>query len=380
MKKVYFVFLLVLSWAMNPGLLWAQGCMEPTSDDGPQIIGYLQPQFDYHFYGTDDNGESLNASTFRFNRARIGIMGNVPYDFNYYFLMETSSFFQGNPFENGNAFLLDAFITYNRLGPWAKISFGSFKSPISRELNTPCHALYTINRSNFVDQLTNPNRDVGMMISGSTDTLNLFGKKTVNLLKYSFALTNGTGITHEFDDNLFKTFSGRVILTPSKYFSLGGSYLFGKYKPSEPTAEQEDEKLRYGVDVEVRVGQFLAQGEYLFGEDKGSYTTGGGCGGEPVEVHQGSVKRDGFMAMAMYMTPWRLQPVVKFETYDPNTSTDFTLNPQAENDRQNVITYGINYFFNDWTRLQINYLYKAEESADVEVPNDCILVQLQVVF
>lgn len=71
----------------------------------------------------------------------------------------------------------------------------------------------------------------------------------------------------------------------------------------------------------------------------------------------------------MYMTPWNIQPIVKYESYDPNIDED--------DDVEDVITFGVNYFFNDWTRLQLNYLYKAEEE---EESNDEILMQLQVKF
>jgi len=89
-----------------------------------------------------------------------------------------------------------------------------------------------------------------------------------------------------------------------------------------------------------------------------------------VEVHEGSINRNGFWAQALYMTPWNFQPIVKYESYDRNND--------ADNDAQDVITFGFNYFFNDWTRLQLNYLYKAEEGN--EVSNDEILMQLQVKF
>lgn len=67
---------------------------------------------------------------------------------------------------------------------------------------------------------------------------------------------------------------------------------------------------------------------------------------------------------------YNIQPVIKYENYDPNTDTD--------DDASDIITFGVNYFFNDWTRLQLNYLYKAEEGN--EVANDEILMQLQVKF
>ena len=88
-----------------------------------------------------------------------------------------------------------------------------------------------------------------------------------------------------------------------------------------------------------------------------------------MEVHEGSINRGGFWAQTLYMTPWNIQPVIKYESYDPNTDED--------DDIENVITFGFNYFFNDWTRLQLNYLYKVEEE---EEPNDEILMQLQVKF
>jgi hypothetical protein len=343
---------------------FGQGCLESSSGDGAKIIGYIQPQFDYNFNGKNLAGESLNTSSFKFNRARIGVTGSIPYDIDYYVLVETSSFFTGNPF------LLDAFITYKRLGPWAKFSVGSFKSPISLELNTPCNGLYTINRSLFVDELTAPNRDIGIMMLGSSDSLTIFGVETFNLIKYSIAVTNGTGLG-ELDNNMGKNYSGRIVISPLKGLSLGASYLYGKQKANDPTAEDEDEKKRYGFDAEYKFKNFLIQGEYMHGEDIGSYTTGGGCGGTPTVV-SGSVDRAGYFVQAMYMTPWNLQPVFKYETYDPNMAAD------EEGDIKNIMTFGLNYFLNDWTRVQINYLYKAEETADAEIPNDCLLVQFQV--
>jgi len=77
----------------------------------------------------------------------------------------------------------------------------------------------------------------------------------------------------------------------------------------------------------------------------------------------------------MYMTPWNIQPIVKYENFDPDTDLD---NTNLDNCMKNIITFGFNYFFNDWTRLQLNYLYKVEEGN--EIANDEILMQLQVKF
>jgi hypothetical protein len=70
------------------------------------------------------------------------------------------------------------------------------------------------------------------------------------------------------------------------------------------------------------------------------------------------------------MTPWNLQPVLKLETWDPDTDVD--------DNSESIMTFGFNYFLNDWTRLQLNYLYKAEDQE--EISNDELLMQLQVKF
>ena len=73
----------------------------------------------------------------------------------------------------------------------------------------------------------------------------------------------------------------------------------------------------------------------------------------------------------MYMFDnWGVQPVVKYEAFDPDTDVD--------EDASTIATFGVNYFFNDWTRFQFNYLYKAEEGT--EIANDELLMQLQVKF
>lgn len=324
----------------------SQGCAEPTTEEGVVVFGFLQPQFDYHFNDTP-NG------TFTFNRMRIGVMGNIPYDFSYYALLETSPFVS----EAGNPFIIDAFITYNRF-EYAKASLGQFKKPLGLELTTPCSGLHTIQRSNFVNELTGPtNRDLGLMILG--------GKKD-GLINYQVAVMNGNGVGQENSDQ-FMDYYGRLVISPVKFVRVGGSMLYGR---DEATVEgaPSDERYRYGADLDFEYNNFRVQSEYMYGKDVGSYTTGGGCGGPP-ELHSGSIKRAGFFVMGMYKITDQIQPVVKYEQYNTDMSKD---------NINQTTTIGINYFFNDWTRMQINYLYKAEDPA--EIKNDALLVQLQVKF
>ncbi len=370
MKKQ--MLLIALSLLMFPFMLQGQGCMESTSEDGVQVIGYIQPQAEYSFLGNDLYGESLDQTSFYFNRARLGVMGNIPYDFSYYALFEFS------PTLGGPA-LLDVFVSYNRFAPYFKASVGQFKSPFGLELSTPCHKLHTIDRSEVVGNLAGPFRDIGIMFSGTTGKLKIFGSEVENFFGYNIAIMNGTGM-NRLDDNKAKDIVGRITVHPFDFITVGASYRHGLHKPLSESAEQQDERSRFGVDLELKYKDFLVQGEFIQGQDKGSYTVGGGCGEEPTIVN-GSKSKNGFMVQAMYKTKWNIQPVIKFETFDPDlnmASGELEFNSDVA--IHNTITYGVNYFFNEWTRVQINYLYRAEEDWTVEEDNDALLVQFQVVF
>jgi len=81
----------------------------------------------------------------------------------------------------------------------------------------------------------------------------------------------------------------------------------------------------------------------------------------------------------MYMTPWYLQPIVKFETYNPG-GLEYEYLYHKQDFAQSTWTIGVNYFINEWTRLQINYLYNAEETSKHEYKNDAFSIQLQAKF
>lgn len=340
MKKIT-LFLMGL-FLLGAVQTFGQGCMEPSSDEGVSVIGFLQPEF--QMKETSDGW----TNSFAFRRARLGVTGNVPYDFSYYFMVDFSRYMPDSPY------LLDAFITYNRFS-FAKFTIGQYKPPFSQELNTACHKLYTIQRSKVVNELALPNRDQGLMMWGS------FAKSIVN---YNVAIMNDYRRGF-YDENNNKAFVGRVTIQPWDFLRFGGSF-----KTSVTGSNSDNDVTRYAGELQVTWKGLLLQAEYIWGEDTGSYTTGGGCDGTPIEIHEGPITRGGMYAILGYMTPINLQPIVKFETYDPDTSDGSQF--------ETAFTGGLNYFFNDWTRLQVNYSYRAE--GDNEVPNDCFLVQMQINF
>ena len=73
-----YAFTLVLCALMCvPYYANAQGCEASAGDDEAlKVFGFLQSEYDYQF---TDKGES----SFGFRRARLGVTGNIPYDFSY---------------------------------------------------------------------------------------------------------------------------------------------------------------------------------------------------------------------------------------------------------------------------------------------------------
>ena len=372
MKRLFTVLLIL--YIFTSVRVYAQGCMEPTSSaGGVSVIGYIQPEFRMALNGKNADGSSKNENSFYFRRARLGVTGIIPYDFSYYAMAEFSSF------QNG-PYLLDAFVTYNRFKPWFKISMGQFKKPFGLELGaTGCQDLYTINRSRVINELTSPDRDLGVMISGSTGAKKFFGLEKENVFSYTISVTNGTGKNVK-DNDQAKDFIGRLVIAPYDWISLGGSYHSGKQKNPDPTVTAMDERMRYGFDVTLKKYNFILQSEYVFGQDKGSKLVGGGCGSTP-ELVIGNFKSNGYFAQLMYTTKFKVMPLAKYETYDSDMNKEDYDHTAF---RQSTLTFGLNYYANDWVRLQLNYLYNIETSSSTditnynEIPNDMIQLQVQV--
>lgn len=343
-KVIVLSYLIIL--LSTPVAVQAQGCAAPAADGGITVFGFLQPQIETSF------NRNSTDHTFAFNRARIGVTGAIPYDFVYYAVIEASPNFAGAPF------LLDAFISYTRF-KWAQLTIGQFKSHFTLEMATPCHSLTTINRSQAVINLVSPDRDIGVMLSGL-----LFNDR----LSYNMALTNGTGRGMR-DDNNAKTFHSRIQVTPFEFLKLGGGIQYGVHPPADESILTDDSRFRWAADMQFQFRNLTLIGEYISGQDKGSYVVGGGCG-LPPEILMGDLNRSGFYITAMYRTPWNLQPVFRYETWNTDTSS-LTAS-------EHTMVFGLNYWFNDWTRVQLNYLYRAEER--VEIFNDQLLLQVQVMF
>lgn len=358
MKNIKYI--LVLALGLMSVKTYSQGCMGGGSGDVVGVTGFIQPQFNYNINGKDDNGKSLNKGNFTFNRARLGVVGSIPYDIDYYLSAEFSGFSNS---EN-KVHLLDAYVSYTRFGKWAKLTMGQFKSPFSLEQNTACSGLYTVNRSDVVNQLAGPQRDLGLMLSGGHDSLGF---------QYSLGIMNGSGMNN-IDDNTNKNIVGRFVVGPFKGFKVGGSFKAGKITPTD-TEEKLNDIYRVALEGQYSWKGLLLQGEFIYGQDKlysaSKVPVYGGCGGIiGYDTKQpGTYHKSGAWVIASYKTKYNIEPVVKFDTYDSDHAARYT--------RVNNYTLGFNYYVNDYSRVQFNYVTVRESR---EFLNDMIMIQVQAKF
>ncbi len=281
---------------------------------------------------------------FDIRRARMSLKGKLGKQLGYKLQAE---------FGGSNPKLLDTELTFD-LHRAAKFSAGQFKIPFSQENLTSSSKLETINRSQVVESLTargkdvigNQNgRDIGFQLSGS------FGKTAkTTLIDYAVGIFNGSGINTS-DLNEEKDAAGRFVLHPFGHLSVGGSYYVGHYTLFN-TPDQTDGRNRIGAEFAFSCSSFSLLSEYIQGKDA-------------------SVEKSGWYIQSGYfIISEKLQAIVKYDTYDPNIDLPDNIGT--------VFTIGANIYFDDQSKLQINYELKNEQEVDSK--NDALTVQLQVGF
>jgi phosphate-selective porin OprO and OprP len=332
------ITMLFLLLVAGGGKAYSQGCAPTKSDEGVGVFGFLQPQYTTKF-------ENETKGSFNFERVRIGVNGNIPYDFSYYVVLELSPFIANNPY------LLDAFISYSRF-KWAKVSLGSFKTPFGLETNTACNGLMTIMRSTATLQTVAPFRDIGLMFMGGDASTRV---------QYQLGLMNGSGLGR-LDNNKKKDVVGRFLVRPFDFVQLGASFRHGY--PSYNN--NEDTRTSIGAELQLKYKNFTLLTEYIMDEGDYNRDLGGGCSGNLIELGE---KRNGGYATLAYRTPWNLEPVFRYDFYSSGNKQNY---------EESNMTFGLNYFFNDWTRFQLNYIYRSEPAG--EQKNDALILQMQITF
>jgi phosphate-selective porin OprO/OprP len=303
-----------------------------------QISGLLQERYQ----GFEQTGVS---NAFDLHRIRLITSGSITDNWTYYTQTELGG---------TGVKLVDAYTAY-KFGDYLKFSAGQFKIPFSLESLTSDGVLEFIDRSQIVEAIAarskdvignQQGRDIGIQVSGSFAKVN-----DSYLFDYTFGVFNGAGYDVTTDNNNRKDIGGRFSVHPIKNLIVSANFYNGVANYGTPAKDQK--RNRGGFDARYVIGALSLTAEY----DKAT---------------DGIIKKDGWFGQAAYFViPKKLQLAAKYDTFDPNKV--------ILTDRAKIYTGGVNYFFNDWTKLTIDYLDRREEVA-TQVKNNIFEAQLQLVF
>lgn len=311
---------------------------------------------------------------FYIKRARLDFQGHFSTQFDYRLLVD----FVGQSGANGTAptggqlispFLVEGYITYKPF-QGLNVRVGQTYVQFGPENTTQDRNLDFIERSQvvnalvgrkgdaangIVDSIGNQNgRDIGITLFGS-----LFKVGGRQLLDYYLQLLNGAGI-NTLDNNQSKDFDARLVLHPIRILSIGGSYYDG-YDRFTGTPTKDQLRTRWGLEAVLDLDRLSIKGEYIHGQDgRANLKTG-----TVATIHEGAYGQIGY-----YILSRRLQGVFRYDWYDPNTAKTQVSGTYYD--------FGLNYYFNVWTRIQVYYSLRNQQGPAVN--NNLFETQLQLAF
>jgi phosphate-selective porin OprO/OprP len=347
-----------------------QRAVEERQDSFPLSLGRLLRLSGYTQVRYQNYQQSGKYNEFDIRRARLDFQGDFSSKWNYRLLID----FVGSTGANGTAptggalvspTLLDGFITY-RPFEFLKITAGQFTIPFSLENLKQDRSLETTDRSQvvtalvarkgdvsngLVDSIGNQNgRDLGIQLSGSFIRI-----ENRYFADYYIALLGGAGI-NTVDNNQSKDIDARIVLHPFKAFDIGTSYYNGFDKFTTSTTKSQN-RIRWGAEAALNLNFLSVKGEYIRGQE-GNHN--------PIN-HEGWYVQTSYFLLAK-----RLQGVFRYDVYNPNT-----IETKSNALTSTYYVFGLNYFFNVWTKIQLNYSRRTENQA---VNNDVFTAQLQLAF
>jgi phosphate-selective porin OprO/OprP len=334
------------------------------------LSGYTQvvyQNFEHPVVGKITDGFSIK-------RARLDFQGHFSSQFDYRLLVD----FVGQSGANGTAptggqlispFLVEAYITYKPFD-WLNVKAGQMIVQFSQENITQDRNLDMIERSQvvnalvarkgdaangLVDSIGNQNgRDIGIQLNGS-----LFRLEGRHLIDYYIQLLDGAGI-NTLDNNQSKDVDARLVLHPLRFLSLGGSYYDG-FDRFTGTPTKDQLRTRWGVEADLELNALSVKGEYIHGQDGSNNLKTGAA----ATLHQGWYGQVGY-----FILPRHLQGIFRYDWYDPNTAKTQV--------NSTYYDFGLNYFFNVWTKVQVYYSLRNQEGATIN--NNMFEAQLQLAF
>jgi len=313
-------------------------CFVSINSGNLQISGYIQGKYEHFEAPATTDSTSIKSAV-------ISIQGKITDDINY--KIESN-------FAKKDNILNEAWIKFTNIFNMG-ITIGQMKVPYSEEFIQSSAVIDTIERSLPTLNMSHE-RDIGLVIDSY-----LFSQRVY----YAAGVFNGTGI-NTADNNDQKDVVMKLVFSP--FISERNSGLTGlKLGVNFMTGEQDKgindySRERFGYLLKYEFENFKLQSEYL--TERNEYKN-------PATL---DIFENGWYVLATYnfLLPneMKLQPVIKYEIYDPNDNN--------VNDIQTITTLGLNWFINKYTKLMLNYRIRNDE-AGTNRYNE-FLTQLQVKF
>jgi hypothetical protein len=297
--------------------------------------------------------------------------------------------------------LLNASITYSVLPTTSPeysvltITAGQQLLPFGLEVPASEELKPVIRNAQFTTRLNLARRDVGAIVRGDLFPSVDYGYNYRQaLFAYALGILNGAG-PNTLDENDNKDFIGRLAFTvPSDYNSwlrqvtLGGTAYIGKQNVYTPdaarTLQGKGVKNRFGGDIYYNHWPFGLTYEYIRAQD---VQTPGPTAQAPnrrtvwSEAHTatfflsfGEQFVAGFRNQGRYDDWWpkTYQPFLRFDRFNSNID----LKGDAAQ-RLDVYTAGLNIFFAETSKFQLNYNHSRNTVKDVRTPNERIAIAKQ---
>ncbi len=263
--------------------------------------------------------------------------------------------------------LLEGYITL--MDPWTplhqhQLTMGQFNVPFGFELE----------RSSSVRELPERSRAENVLFSGERDRGVKLENQWTEKFKTSAAILNGGGINSaDFpatDPTRAKDLVGRARWSQGAW-DFAGSYYHGRQVTALTGPDVLTKKTRAGLDGQVyfslpHLGGITLRGEFYQGHEANPDSAKAllippstanpvrllKSGADPTHLATDML---GWYAMAVQNLGERAQLVVRYDTYDPNTDLD--------HDQYERWSFGVNAFYDGYTRASVSYDAITTESA-----------------
>lgn len=327
------------------------------------------------FAGKDalyENGDPATDEGVLIRRARVGVAGTLPWNFEYLLVIEAFGDLQrgssgmGLAGQSIGAQLLDASITWAKYG-FLKVSVGADKAPGAKGRMVSSTNLQLIERP-FGVELLAIDRRAGAWLKGDFKYFN-----------YHVGVFNGDeGVSFGNEGGGYLV-AGRVETTPLGPMGIGrsdglsrGSSYFNKIRVSAGVSFQyqhgpSTDQMFISADLGFKWHGLSVAAEVFY------------LRGQPLEdptrsplLPELNESLGAYAQAGYFILPGKLEVAARFEYLDANFKIDDVRDIWA-------ITGGVNYYWTRHIRSQLAYTHK-EEMNHPQVENDSFVLQMQVAF